>query len=590
MVASRVSLAGDDHGRTAAAVVNAYLHPNLVPRAVPGRGPGPAPRPDPAAVDRGHATGRPAGWPRPARSTPTTRVRAPACSARATWRARSARRTCARSTSAAPPPMSRSWPAAACRSARSPRSGEVRHPAPVGARCTRSGSGAGRSSRWTPTGRSGSGPRSAGASPGPACFGLGGEWLTPTDVWLLLGYLEPGEFLGGRRRLSVEPARAVAEGIAAAAARASSRRCSTPRRRSAASSSEHLLAWAARHPELASSPSRRAGCSPTAAGVGCCARRRRTSSTSRACVVFPTQLGVLGLRRRSPADRPLLPGRRARRIGRRRRLPAAVARLADNARRDLRAGGRARSRRRPRVAGARIGATRRPDAGRRPERAGGAGSARRRRRGRRPRRPATCSVPRDAVVDMIAARDDLEPGRPRAVLTAEGSLTVPVLAGLGDPARSGACGPVVPARARHHDLRARRLDGELHAAGLRGSASGSRDMRPRITEYLEIDLDTEQWLCANCGSDPGQRPGQLQARLSGVGARPARGAPPGRRRCVHVRARPRVVPHPRVHLPRVRDADRGRVPAAGSPGHARHRARHRRAQAGARGRWAEDEP
>ena len=58
------------------------------------------------------------------------------------------------------------------------------------------------------------GPRSAGASPGPACFGLGGEWLTPTDVWLLLGYLEPGEFLGGRRRLSVEPARAVAEALA----------------------------------------------------------------------------------------------------------------------------------------------------------------------------------------------------------------------------------------------------------------------------------------------------------------------------------------------------------------------------------------
>jgi N-methylhydantoinase A/oxoprolinase/acetone carboxylase beta subunit len=45
------------------------------------------------------------------------------------------------------------------------------------------------------------GPRSAGAVPGPASFGLGGTDLTPTDVWLALGYLEPGEFLSGRRRL-----------------------------------------------------------------------------------------------------------------------------------------------------------------------------------------------------------------------------------------------------------------------------------------------------------------------------------------------------------------------------------------------------
>lgn len=45
------------------------------------------------------------------------------------------------------------------------------------------------------------GPTSAGAVPGPACFGLGGRDATPTDVWLALGYLEAGEFLGGRRRL-----------------------------------------------------------------------------------------------------------------------------------------------------------------------------------------------------------------------------------------------------------------------------------------------------------------------------------------------------------------------------------------------------
>lgn len=47
------------------------------------------------------------------------------------------------------------------------------------------------------------GPRSAGAVPGPACFGLGGQDVTPTDVWLALGYLEAGDFLGGRRRLEL---------------------------------------------------------------------------------------------------------------------------------------------------------------------------------------------------------------------------------------------------------------------------------------------------------------------------------------------------------------------------------------------------
>ncbi|HEY9523054.1 MAG TPA: hydantoinase/oxoprolinase family protein, partial [Thermopolyspora sp.] len=52
------------------------------------------------------------------------------------------------------------------------------------------------------------GPVSAGAIPGPACFGLGGDQPTPTDVWLTLGYLEPGEFLSGRRHLSLDHARA----------------------------------------------------------------------------------------------------------------------------------------------------------------------------------------------------------------------------------------------------------------------------------------------------------------------------------------------------------------------------------------------
>ncbi len=52
------------------------------------------------------------------------------------------------------------------------------------------------------------GPESAAAAPGPACFGLGGRDPTPTDAWLVLGYLDPNFYLGGRRRLLPDRARA----------------------------------------------------------------------------------------------------------------------------------------------------------------------------------------------------------------------------------------------------------------------------------------------------------------------------------------------------------------------------------------------
>jgi len=45
------------------------------------------------------------------------------------------------------------------------------------------------------------GPRSAGAVPGPAAYGAGGEDATVTDADLLRGYLSPDRFLGGRMRL-----------------------------------------------------------------------------------------------------------------------------------------------------------------------------------------------------------------------------------------------------------------------------------------------------------------------------------------------------------------------------------------------------
>jgi N-methylhydantoinase A len=51
------------------------------------------------------------------------------------------------------------------------------------------------------------GPRSAGAVPGPVCYRRGGTQPTVTDALLVLGYLDPGRFLGGRMPLDVDAAR-----------------------------------------------------------------------------------------------------------------------------------------------------------------------------------------------------------------------------------------------------------------------------------------------------------------------------------------------------------------------------------------------
>ncbi len=51
------------------------------------------------------------------------------------------------------------------------------------------------------------GPQSAGAEPGPACYGQGGDAATVTDADLVLGYLDAERFLGGRMQLDVSLAR-----------------------------------------------------------------------------------------------------------------------------------------------------------------------------------------------------------------------------------------------------------------------------------------------------------------------------------------------------------------------------------------------
>lgn len=60
------------------------------------------------------------------------------------------------------------------------------------------------------------GPQSAGAAPGPACYGLGGEAATVTDANVVLGRLPAGLELGGRLRIDAEAARAAVAQVAAA--------------------------------------------------------------------------------------------------------------------------------------------------------------------------------------------------------------------------------------------------------------------------------------------------------------------------------------------------------------------------------------
>ena len=50
------------------------------------------------------------------------------------------------------------------------------------------------------------GPDSAGAFPGPVCYGRGGKVPTVTDAQLVLGYLDPDNFAGGRMKLDRQAA------------------------------------------------------------------------------------------------------------------------------------------------------------------------------------------------------------------------------------------------------------------------------------------------------------------------------------------------------------------------------------------------
>jgi len=68
------------------------------------------------------------------------------------------------------------------------------------------GTGGGSIARVDPLGLVTVGPDSAGSEPGPVCYGRGGRLCTVTDADVVLGYLDPGRFLGGDMALDADAA------------------------------------------------------------------------------------------------------------------------------------------------------------------------------------------------------------------------------------------------------------------------------------------------------------------------------------------------------------------------------------------------
>jgi N-methylhydantoinase A/oxoprolinase/acetone carboxylase beta subunit len=258
-------------------------------------------------------------------------------------------------------------------------------------------------------------------------------------VWLLLGYLEPGEFLGGRRRLDPEPARAVAKALAERQGKSVEQALLDAKAAIRRELSEQLFAWAARHPALgASDPTTRWLFSYGGGGGLLCVEAADILGIPRV-VVFPHSsvfsafgAGLLPIAHSYQAVVPAGSGETA--------AGAAMARLADSARRDLRAEG---------IhtltevqASLDIGSVRRdgltlagvlsaPDVV--IPRNGAASAA--------VRLALHVSVPREASVEMLTGESAEEAGGSREVLTQDGVLSVAVLSGLGDPDATAARGP-----------------------------------------------------------------------------------------------------------------------------------------------------
>jgi N-methylhydantoinase A len=413
MLGSRVSLAGDDGGRTALAVVNAYLHPSLV-----------------RALYRAEDHTRDRGLRRPLlvvntdgstsrvaktraidtyNSGPSAGVLGSAYVAEALG-ASDVRTFDVGGTTTDVAHITRG---AAIRDAATDV-GPLRVPHPAVALHT---FGLGGGSIIRPDGDTlVVGPQSAGANPGPACFGLGGTALTPTDVWLLLGLLEPGMFLGGRRSLDPERARAAAEALGPdAALRAQDAIRRTLR--------EHLGAWARSRPELMQAPPEERWLFSYGGGGGLLCTDAADALDVGNVVVFPHSSVF------SAFGGGLLPIAHAYQAvaG----APDTVARLADNARRDLRAEG---------VTDLQAVHARLAVDGAAPVETTLAALLERGSNGAAGICRLWVAVDRERDVAMRAA-GAAAGGDEREILTADGPLRVPVAGGLGVPGAPDVSGP-----------------------------------------------------------------------------------------------------------------------------------------------------
>ena len=437
LIASRVSLADDDHGRTACAVVNAYLHPNLV-----------------RSLYRAEDRTRERGLVRPLlvvnSDGSTSRVAktraidtydsgpsAGVLGASYVARVLGARHVCTFDVggttsdvaflSGAEVPMEEHTEV-----------GEVRIPHPA-VTFSSFGIGGGSIVSVDASGEIRVGPESAGASPGPVCFGLGGRALTPTDVWLLLGYLQPGEFLGGRRRLDASPAETAVVDLAGELGITTAQALLEARDAIVRALADHLLRWAERHPELASSPRSDRWLFSYGGGGGLLCADAADVLGIPNVVVFPNSsvfsafgAGLLPIAHSYETVVPAGEGNGA--------IAAAAARLADNARRDLRAEG---VRDLDTVNASVLVGTHQA-----PERSLAAllevPDALSEPNGHPPaaiRCRLHISVPREANVRMITAPGPGPRSPEREITTRGGPVRVPVVPGLGDPAAAPVNGP-----------------------------------------------------------------------------------------------------------------------------------------------------
>ena len=87
------------------------------------------------------------------------------------------------------------------------------------------------------------GPESAGAQPGPVCYGRGGTEPTITDANLILGRLAADRFLGGEMRLDVEGARGALEARVAAPLGLDLRAAADGILRIATTKMSHMVRW-----------------------------------------------------------------------------------------------------------------------------------------------------------------------------------------------------------------------------------------------------------------------------------------------------------------------------------------------------------